>query len=71
MLLITSPQLNDQSPTAELWRELEKIQHRNLARLFGFFERAADSLVVVEYVGNGSLREHLDGMRCCYGSSSC
>lgn len=52
--------LNDQSPTAELWRELEKIQHRNLARLFGFFERAADSLVVVEYVGNGSLREHLD-----------
>ncbi|AQK61847.1 Receptor protein kinase TMK1 [Zea mays] len=63
--------LNDQSPTAELWRELEKIQHRNLARLFGFFERAADSLVVVEYVGNGSLREHLDGMRCCYGISSC
>ncbi|CAD6215262.1 unnamed protein product [Miscanthus lutarioriparius] len=55
--------LNGQNLTAELWRELEtleKIEHRNLARLFGFFERAADSLVVVEYVSNGSLREHLD-----------
>ncbi|XP_066334531.1 calmodulin-binding receptor-like cytoplasmic kinase 2 isoform X1 [Miscanthus floridulus] len=55
--------LNGQNLTAELWRELEtleKIEHRNLARLFGFFERAADSLVVVEYVSNGSLRKHLD-----------
>ncbi|CAD6207428.1 unnamed protein product [Miscanthus lutarioriparius] len=55
--------LNGQNLTAELWRELEtleKIEHRNLARLFGFFERTADSLVVVEYVSNGSLREHLD-----------
>lgn len=55
--------LNGQNLTAELWRELEtleKIEHRNLARLFGFFERTVDSLVVVEYVSNGSLREHLD-----------
>ncbi|XP_066365122.1 calmodulin-binding receptor-like cytoplasmic kinase 2 isoform X4 [Miscanthus floridulus] len=55
--------LNGQNLTAELWRELEtleKTEHRNLARLFGFFERTADSLVVVEYVSNGSLREHLD-----------
>ncbi|XP_066334595.1 calmodulin-binding receptor-like cytoplasmic kinase 2 isoform X2 [Miscanthus floridulus] len=62
-LLIVIEQLNGQNLTAELWRELEtleKIEHRNLARLFGFFERAADSLVVVEYVSNGSLRKHLD-----------
>ncbi|KAG0546873.1 hypothetical protein BDA96_01G031100 [Sorghum bicolor] len=55
--------LNGQNLTAELWRELEtleKIEHRNLARLFGFFERVADCVVVVEYVSNGSLREHLD-----------
>lgn len=61
------PQLYNQNLTAELWRELEtlqKIEHRNLVRLFGFFERAADSLIVVEYVSNSSLREHLDGMHC-------
>lgn len=70
--LLLLPQLNGQNLTAELWRELEtleKIEHRNLARLFGFFERTADILIVVEYVSNGSLREHLEGMQCCYGSS--
>ncbi|CAN6286319.1 unnamed protein product [Urochloa humidicola] len=57
------PQLNGQYMTAELWRELETLQnmeHQNLARLLGFFERTNDSLIVLEYVSNGSLREHLD-----------
>ncbi|CAL4945217.1 unnamed protein product [Urochloa decumbens] len=55
--------LNGQYLTAELWRELETLQnmdHQNLARLLGFFERTNDSLIVLEYVSNGSLREHLD-----------
>ncbi|CAL4919888.1 unnamed protein product [Urochloa decumbens] len=55
--------LNGQYITAELWRELETLQnmeHQNLARLLGFFERTNDSLIVLEYVSNGSLREHLD-----------
>jgi hypothetical protein len=57
--------LNGQYLTAELWRELETLQnieHQNLARFLGFFERNNDSLIVLEYVSNGSLREHLDGM---------
>ncbi|KAF2942108.1 calmodulin-binding receptor-like cytoplasmic kinase 2 isoform X1 [Oryza sativa Japonica Group] len=55
--------LNSQYASAELRRELEilqKIDHKNLVRFLGFFEREDESLTVVEYVSNGSLREHLD-----------
>jgi serine/threonine protein kinase len=60
-------QLNSQYASAELRRELEilqKIDHKNLVRFLGFFEREDESLTVVEYVSNGSLREHLDGTFC-------
>ncbi|XP_015690743.1 calmodulin-binding receptor-like cytoplasmic kinase 2 isoform X3 [Oryza brachyantha] len=56
-------QLNSQYVSPELRRELEilqKIDHKNLVRFLGFFEREDESLTVVEYVSNGSLREHLD-----------
>lgn len=33
-----------------------------MVRLLGFFEQKDETLIVVEYVDNGSLREHLDGM---------
>ncbi|KAL5219442.1 hypothetical protein ABZP36_020126 [Zizania latifolia] len=55
--------LNSQYLSAELRRELkiiQKIEHKNLVRFLGFFEREDESLTVVEYVSNGSLREHLD-----------
>lgn len=55
--------LNSQYASAELRRELEilqKIDHKNLVRFLGFFEREDESLTIVEYVSNGSLREHLD-----------
>ncbi|XP_022755861.1 calmodulin-binding receptor-like cytoplasmic kinase 1 [Durio zibethinus] len=42
---------------------LSKIEHRNLVRLFGFMEHRDEQIIVVEYVGNGNLREHLDGVR--------
>uniref|UniRef100_A0A0E0GVU9 Protein kinase domain-containing protein n=1 Tax=Oryza nivara TaxID=4536 RepID=A0A0E0GVU9_ORYNI len=56
-------ELNSQYASAELRRELEilqKIDHKNLVRFLGFFEREDESLTIVEYVSNGSLREHLD-----------
>lgn len=40
---------------------LSKIEHINLVRLYGYVEHAAERIVVVEYVSNGTLREHLDG----------
>ncbi|KAF7068880.1 hypothetical protein CFC21_074587 [Triticum aestivum] len=58
--------LNCQYLSAELSRELEtlqKIEHQNLVRFLGFFEQRDETLVVVEYVDNGSLREHLDESR--------
>ncbi|XP_037444221.1 calmodulin-binding receptor-like cytoplasmic kinase 2 isoform X2 [Triticum dicoccoides] len=58
--------LNGQYLSAELSRELEtlqKIEHQNLVRFLGFFEQRDETLVVVEYVDNGSLREHLDESR--------
>ncbi|CAA3008896.1 calmodulin-binding receptor-like cytoplasmic kinase 1 [Olea europaea subsp. europaea] len=42
---------------------LSKIEHINLVRLYGYVEHAAERIVVVEYVSNGTLREHLDGKR--------
>ncbi|KAM0895280.1 hypothetical protein ACQ4PT_023933 [Festuca glaucescens] len=58
--------LNGQYLSAELSRELEtlqKIEHQNLVRFLGFLEQREETLIVVEYVDNGSLREHLDESR--------
>lgn len=41
---------------------LSVIEHLNLVRLFGYLEHGNERIIVVEYVGNGTLREHLDGM---------
>jgi serine/threonine protein kinase len=65
-LAILFLQLNGLYLSAELNRELEtlqKIEHQNLVRFLGFFEQKDETLIVLEYVDNGSLREHLDGMR--------
>lgn len=40
---------------------LSKIEHLNLVKLFGYLEKGDEKIIVVEYVGNGNLREHLDG----------
>ncbi|XP_026656973.2 calmodulin-binding receptor-like cytoplasmic kinase 2 [Phoenix dactylifera] len=42
---------------------MSKVEHLNLVRFLGFLERDDERLLVVEYVGNGTLREHLDGSR--------
>ncbi|KAK3206461.1 hypothetical protein Dsin_020507 [Dipteronia sinensis] len=42
---------------------LSKIEHLNLVRLLGYIEDRDERLMVMEYVGNGNLREHLDGKR--------
>ncbi|KAG4137993.1 hypothetical protein ERO13_D07G106700v2 [Gossypium hirsutum] len=42
---------------------LLKIEHLNLVRLFGYLEHKDEQIIVVEYVGNGNLREHLDAVR--------
>ncbi|GMI63723.1 hypothetical protein HRI_000041600 [Hibiscus trionum] len=40
---------------------LSKIEHLDLVRLIGFLEHKDEQIIVVEYVANGNLREHLDG----------
>lgn len=44
-------------------KTLARIEHLNLVRFLGFLEHEEERLVVVEYVANGTLREHLDGLR--------
>ncbi|KAF6157705.1 hypothetical protein GIB67_037278 [Kingdonia uniflora] len=39
---------------------LARVEHLNLVRLFGYLEYEDERIVVVEYVPNGTLREHLD-----------
>lgn len=50
---------------------LSKIEHLNLVRLFGYLEHGDEKLIVVEYVANGNLREHLDGKSCIVLSVIC
>lgn len=54
----------DQRLSAEFKNEilaLSKIEHLSLVRFYGFLEYGDERLIVVEYVSNGTLREHLDG----------
>lgn len=40
---------------------LSMIEHLNLVRLYGYLEQGDEQIILVEYVSNGTLREHLDG----------
>ncbi|KAL2541160.1 Calmodulin-binding receptor-like cytoplasmic kinase 1 [Abeliophyllum distichum] len=54
----------DPSLSAEFKNEiltLSKIEHLNLVRFYGYVEHEAELIIVVEYISNGTLREHLDG----------
>ncbi|XP_031110807.1 calmodulin-binding receptor-like cytoplasmic kinase 2 [Ipomoea triloba] len=54
----------DNRLTAEFKNEimvLSKIEHLNLVRYYGYLEHRDEKIIVVEYVSNGTLREHLDG----------
>lgn len=39
---------------------LSKIEHLNLVKYHGYVDHGGERLIVVEYVNNGNLREHLD-----------
>ncbi|PKA59174.1 Calmodulin-binding receptor-like cytoplasmic kinase 3 [Apostasia shenzhenica] len=41
---------------------LAKIEHRNLVKLLGYTEKGNEQIIVTEFVSNGTLREHLDGL---------
>ncbi|CAL1379627.1 unnamed protein product [Linum trigynum] len=41
-------------------RTLAQIEHLNLVKLFGYLEHGDEKILLVEYVPNGTLREHLD-----------
>lgn len=40
---------------------MSSIEHLNLVKLIGYAEEGPERVLVVEYVANGNLREHLDG----------
>ncbi|XP_021748166.1 calmodulin-binding receptor-like cytoplasmic kinase 2 [Chenopodium quinoa] len=42
---------------------LAQVDHLNLVRCYGYLEENNERILVVEYVPNGTLREHLDCMR--------
>lgn len=41
---------------------LAQVEHLNLVKFYGFLEHNDERLLVVEYVPNGTLREHLDAI---------
>ncbi|TKY63943.1 Calmodulin-binding receptor cytoplasmic kinase 2 [Spatholobus suberectus] len=44
---------------------LSRVEHLNLVKFHGYLEQRDERIIVVEYVPNGTLREHLD---CIHGS---
>ncbi|XP_074567335.1 calmodulin-binding receptor-like cytoplasmic kinase 2 [Curcuma longa] len=45
---------------------LGQIEHLNLVRFLGYLEENDERVVVIEYVPNGTLRQHLDGIQGNY-----
>ncbi|KAB5569205.1 hypothetical protein DKX38_002998 [Salix brachista] len=41
-------------------RTLAQVEHLNLVKFYGYLEHEDERIVLVEYVTNGTLREHLD-----------
>ena len=39
---------------------LARVEHLNLVKFYGYLEHGDERIVLVEYVANGTLREHLD-----------
>ncbi|XP_050236607.1 calmodulin-binding receptor-like cytoplasmic kinase 2 isoform X1 [Mercurialis annua] len=44
---------------------LAQVEHLNLVKLYGFLEHGEERIIVVEYVSNGTLRDHLE---CMHGN---
>ncbi|KAF3441527.1 hypothetical protein FNV43_RR15441 [Rhamnella rubrinervis] len=44
---------------------LAQVEHLNLVKFYGYLEHGDERIVIVEYVPNGTLREHLD---CLHGN---
>ncbi|XP_062226322.1 calmodulin-binding receptor-like cytoplasmic kinase 2 isoform X2 [Phragmites australis] len=42
---------------------LSNVEHLNLVKFIGYVEYEDERLIMVEYVNNGTLRQHLDGSR--------
>lgn len=45
---------------------LSQVEHLNLVKLIGYLEERDERILVTEYVQNGTLRQHLDGMFLYY-----
>ncbi|KAG9441378.1 hypothetical protein H6P81_017232 [Aristolochia fimbriata] len=43
-------------------QSLSHIRHFNLVKILGYLEHQGGRMLIVEYVPNGNLREHLDGL---------
>ncbi|XP_008794278.1 calmodulin-binding receptor-like cytoplasmic kinase 2 [Phoenix dactylifera] len=58
--------LYDNHPSMEFQSEIQtlaRVEHLNLVRFYGYLEYEDEKIIVVEYVPNGTLREHLDCQR--------
>ncbi|ERM94944.1 hypothetical protein AMTRI_Chr07g80480 [Amborella trichopoda] len=57
--------MHDKHLTVEFQSEIRTlacVEHLNLVKFLGYLEHGDERIVVVEYVPNGTLREHLDGV---------
>lgn len=51
--------------TSEI-QTLAQVEHLNLVKFYGYLEHEDERIVIVEYVSNGTLREHLECELLCF-----
>ncbi|XP_072994564.1 calmodulin-binding receptor-like cytoplasmic kinase 2 isoform X4 [Typha latifolia] len=61
--------MHDSHVSVEFKSEIKimgRVEHLNLVKFYGYLEDGDEKIIVVEYVPNGTLREHLDGFHGNY-----
>ncbi|XP_052141814.1 calmodulin-binding receptor-like cytoplasmic kinase 2 isoform X1 [Oryza glaberrima] len=67
LVAVKRAKLRDQNPHVDVEfrsevKAMARIEHQSLVRFYGYLECGQERVIVVEFVPNGTLREHLD--RC-------
>jgi hypothetical protein len=65
LVAVKRAKLRDQNPHVDVEfrsevKAMARIEHQSLVRFYGYLECGQERVIVVEFVPNGTLREHLD-----------
>ncbi|KAG9449958.1 hypothetical protein H6P81_009923 [Aristolochia fimbriata] len=62
--MMIATDIHDEQLSMKIQDEIQSllhIRHFNLVKILGYLEHQGGRMLIIEYVPNGNLREHLDG----------